>query len=1185
MTEPEKSINSPEVPSFSRQSTIKTGWFGMREKLILLFVAIKILPLIGLMFMADYQVKHLGKEFTDKTNEVMRTSQELMSKTGALATESSIRALDLKSREAIERLTVELAQKVAQFLYDRDNTILQAASLPVSEDSYRKYVSVYKREVVRHPEWVLNEEQTAWVPKQKPTPEGTPAQVTYGPPENEKDFHYAPPNRTGIRTKEPLYHEMTFYDLNGQETIKVSLTHVLPTELRNISHRENTWCKAENYFAEAQNLKEGEIYVSNVIGPYVPSPIVGAYTPAAARKAGIPFEPEKAGYAGKENPVGKRFQGIVRWVAPVFREGKKIGYVTMALDHTHLQEFTEHVMPTEERFSDIADPGSGNYAFIWDYLGRNIAHPRDHSIVGYDPDTGEEALPWISAELLPFWEAAKGSFGAFEQQAPQYLDQTQKKKPVPDLTKAGFVGLDCRYLNFAPQCGGWMSLTQYGGSGSFVILWTGNWKLTSAAAIPYYTGMYGASKRGFGFVTIGADVNEFHRAATATAERLRGITREYETTLDRDRKQTFAVINNFVEETGRMLTISTAVMSAIVIVVAVLMASSMTGRITKLLRGISRFKAGDFSFRLPTTKKDEMGRLGMALNEMADQLQKSIVEYQEAKQRAEESDKEKSLFLANMSHEIRTPMNAIIGMTSLAQKAKSEEQRRYLMKTVAISAENLLRLLDDILDFSKIEAGQLQLYIGPYSLPSLLESVLSIMNVSASEKGVQLRLDPLPPALPSLFIGDEMRLRQILLNLAGNAVKFTPAGSITISVRQDETENAGIILLHFIVTDTGIGIPQEKLDSIFNRFEQIDSSYSRQYSGAGLGLAISRQLVGLMGGRIWAESELNVGTSVHVVIPAEPAREDDIAAAPAALTQLQSIQGLRILVVDDNQMNRDLARMMLEETHQVGTGNTGLEALEALADGVYDLILMDVQMPRMDGITATEVIRNLEQEGETAHSVSAVLAARLRDRLQGGHIPIVAMTAHAMSEDRKRCLQVGMDAYISKPFKYQSLMTTLGELLPQIEAQQRFHGIGPEQSAAAAPQETPKEQDVPPPAPAPEQEEGRSKSGAELTAEIAHSIKKSTRLSDVQVAKLVDSARRSLKEYLDLADTAWADQNHKDLSLACHTIKGMIQQCGLEELGREAQTMYERVRRGEEYPCGEMLARIRRELSGFLDMK
>jgi len=189
-----------------------------------------------------------------------------------------------------------------------------------------------------------------------------------------------------------------------------------------------------------------------------------------------------------------------------------------------------------------------------------------------------------------------------------------------------------------------------------------------------------------------------------------------------------------------------------------------------------------------------------------------------------------------------------------------------------------------------------------------------------------------------------------------------------------------------------------------------------------------------------------------------------------------------------------------------------------------------------------------------------------------------------MSEDRKRCLQVGMDAYISKPFKYQSLMTTLGELLPQIEAQQRFHGIGPERPTSAAPRETPKEQDVPAEAPAPEQE-GRSKSGAELAAEIAHSIKKSTRLSDVQVAKLVDSARRSLKEYLDLADTAWAEQNHKDLSLACHTIKGMIQQCGLEELGQEAQTMYERVRHGEEYPCGETLARIRRDLSGFLDMK
>ncbi|MCL2789374.1 MAG: ATP-binding protein [Desulfobulbus sp.] len=1154
----------------------------MREKLILLFVVIKVLPLTGLLWMADHQVKDLGETFITKSNEMVRATQDLVSQTGDLATQSSISALDLKSRETMERRTVGLAEQVAYFLYDRDSTIILATSLPVNEESYRKFVSAYKKEVVRPAEWVLNKEQTAWEPKENPAPDNTPTQVEYGAPENKKDFHYTPPVSIGIHTMQPVYHEMTFYDLNGQEKIKISLTNVLPPELRNISRRENTWCKAEDYFEAAQQLKEGEIYVSKVIGPYVPSPIVGMYTPAAAQKQGIPFEPEKAGYAGKENPVGKRFQGIVRWVSPVFREGKKIGYVTMALDHTHLKEFTDHVLPTEEHFSAIPDAGSGNYAFIWDYQGRSICHPRDHSIVGYNPETGEEVLPWISAELLPFWEAANGSFSAFEKTAPQFLEQTNKKKPVPAFSKAGLVGLDCRYLNFAPQCSGWMSLTQYGGSGSFVIFWTGRWKLTTAATIPYYTGMYGASQRGFGFVTIGADINEFHRAATETAEKLKVITQEYENTLERDRKETLTTISNSIKKSGWILTISTLVMIVIVIVIATWIASSMTGRILNIIRSINRFKAGDLSARLPIIKNDEMGQLGAALNDMADQVQKSITGYQDAKLRAEESDKEKTLFLANMSHEIRTPMNAIIGMTSLAQKAKTEEQRRYLMKTVAISAENLLRLLDDILDFSKMEAGQLQLYVGPFNLRGLLESVLSIMNVSAMEKGIQLRLAEPPSSLPALFIGDEMRLRQILLNLVGNAVKFTPAGSISISVTQDEPKTSGPILLHFIVSDTGIGIPQEKLDSVFNRFEQIDSSYSRQYSGAGLGLAISRQLVGLMGGRIWAESTINVGTSVHVVIPAEPAKEEDTVISASTLSRIQSIQDLRILVVDDNQMNRDVARMMLEESHQVETANTGFEALEALANSVYDLVLMDVQMPHMDGITATEVIRSIEQEGETTVAVPADLMAILRNKLQGGHIPIVAMTAHAMSEDRKRCLEVGMDAYVSKPFKYQQLMTTLSELLPQIEKQQRLHGIASDQPARSGPQDMPKEQDVLPVESAPERE---VKSGEELVAAIAHSIKQATRLPDAQVAKLVNSARRSLTEYLDLADKALAGQNKEELNLACHTLKGMIQQCGLEELGQEAQTMYDRVRSGEEYPCAETLSRIRRELSGFLNMQ
>ena len=1181
------------------EPAIKTGRFGMREKLILLFVVIKVLPLIGLMLVADYQMKNLGNTLRDKSSDMVQTTRAVVSHTGELATKNSIQALDIKSREAIERLAVDLATKVASFLYARDDTIREAAVLPVDEKSYRAFAAVYQGQVIYHPEWVLNKEQTAWEPKDPPAEPDT-QRVEYGSPDNEKDFHYNPPQRRGLRRLQPLYHEMTFVGLDGQEKIKISLTDVLPRELKNVSRRENTWCKAEDYFAEAGKLKEGEIYVSPVIGPYVASPVVGAYTPAKAKELGIPFAPEKAAYAGKENPVGKRFQGLVRWVTPVFKNGKKIGYVTMALDHTHLMEFTDHVLPTSERFSDIADAGSGNYAFIWDYLGRNICHPRNHSIVGYDPQTGQEVLPWISAELLPLWEESHGSFSEFQKNAPQFLEQTNKKKPVKELTKQGYVGLDCRYLNFAPQCAGWMSLTQHGGSGSFLILWTGLWKLTTAAAIPYYTGIYGRNERGFGFVTIGADVNEFHRAATETAAKINEITAEYVMTLDNDRQITLGAINKSVERTGWILAISTLVMVVIVIAIAIWLASGITRRITGIVRGVNRFKSGNFSARLQITSSDEMGQLGMALNDVADQLQKFIGSYQEAKERAEESDKAKSLFLANISHEIRTPMNAIIGMTALARQAEDEEKRQEMLKTVSASAENLLRLLDDILDFSKMEAGQLQLSAVPFNLHDLLASVVSIMNVPAVEKGLRLRLNEPAAGLPAWYLGDELRLRQIFLNLTGNAVKFTAEGSITISVVSEQTSDGGAIPLHFIVADTGIGIPREKLETIFNRFEQVDSSYSRRYGGTGLGLSISRQLVDLMGGRIWAESAVGAGTSFHVILPLLPTEAVD-RALPADLAPARAIENLRILVVDDNQMNRDVARMMLERHHRVVTANNGLEALAALAAGDYDLILMDVQMPKMDGIAATMAIRDVEHGSRPHGAVPANLAAALAGRLRDGHIPIIAMTAHAMSADRENCLQAGMDAYISKPFKYDFLVATMAELAPRIDERQRPSGEEMPATPAAAVAEDETALPQPSPAatvemaaaeveaaapelspPAPVADEAPEKSGAELRAEIARAMKEATQLPDEMIAHLVASAQQSLNDYLDRADQALHNGQAQDLSLALHTLKGMILQCGLHDLGQEAAAMYERVRQGEEYDCATTLARIRRQLAGFL---
>ena len=249
----------------------------------------------------------------------------------------------------------------------------------------------------------------------------------------------------------------------------------------------------------------------------------------------------------------------------MFRGPHKVGYVTLALDHTHLMEFTDHIVPTPERFSDISDAGSGNYAFMWDFEGRNISHPRDYFIVGYDPDNGEQEVPWLSENMYERYQKQQGTFSDFVASAPIFDAQSLKKSPAEALTRKGNLGLDCRYLNFAPQCTGWFTLTQRGGSGSFVIYWSNLWKLTTAATIPYYTGMYKNTPRGFGFVTIGANVDEFHASATRTAEEIEGITAGYEQDLKGKEEKILTHIDQILDDTIENLTVSTGLMIVFVI--------------------------------------------------------------------------------------------------------------------------------------------------------------------------------------------------------------------------------------------------------------------------------------------------------------------------------------------------------------------------------------------------------------------------------------------------------------------------------------------------------------------------------------------------------------------------------------------------------------------------------------------